>query len=170
MKILKVLFWVLGLGLLGYGFVGGFIAEKKFEKEKLEEAKGQTGQPSSYSTTPMNQAAPGEVSVYKVQYGDAPPEDVIVIEPSPVGGNIFDWAKWIWNNWENWAGVIMLLLVAIEPIIRWTPTEKDNNLLRTIQSWLDRFVPNNKKGGGTFTAFSKPEDAPPIGYVPPAKE
>ena len=51
-------------------------------------------------------------------------------------------------------------MALFEAIARLTPTEKDNNLLRTIQSWLDILIPNNKKGGGIFTAFNSQKDAP----------
>ena len=47
---------------------------------------------------------------------------------------------------ENW-GVILLALIPIaQVIVRLTPTEKDNNILDLIL----KFVPNFKKGGGTF--------------------
>lgn len=90
--------------------------------------------------------------------------DVIVIEPAPSGG-IVNWVTWFYRNFQVFAAIFLGLLVAIEPIIRWTPTEKDNNLLRIIQSWLDKVAPNRRTGGGTFTAFSDPKDAPKAAYV-----
>lgn len=103
-------------------------------------------------------------------YSQTTPEGTeIVIDPFPGGSGVsllVNIATWLWNNYQKFAAVLLLIIMAVEPIVRWTPTEKDNNLLRMIQSWLDRFLPNEKKGGGTFTAFSKEEDAPPIAHVP----
>jgi|GEM_PF-5079644 len=91
--------------------------------------------------------------------------EVIEIDPFPTTGNLFDIAKWIWSSFSIFASVVGLFLVAFEPIARWTKSEKDNSLLRLIQSWLDKFLPNEKQGGGTFKAYDKKVDAPKLAYV-----
>lgn len=91
--------------------------------------------------------------------------DTIYIEPIPAGGTVMEWINWFWRNWQAFAGVVMLFLVAYEPIARWTPTDRDNNILRVIQSWIDALLPNRKAGGGQFTAYRTHYDAPPMGYV-----
>jgi hypothetical protein len=90
-----------------------------------------------------------------------------VIDPFPNTGNVFEIANWVWRSFSAFASVLVLFLVAYEPIARWTKTEKDNNFLRVLQSWLDKFLPNKKTDGGTFSAYSRTTDAPPLGYVPP---
>ena len=74
--------------------------------------------------------------------------------------------KTAWN-WllENWTWLLAAILGAWEFIARLTPSEKDNNLLRIVQSWLDRILPNRKKGGGSFAAYREDDDAPSIAYV-----
>lgn len=91
--------------------------------------------------------------------------DTIVITDTPTGGTIMSWGTWIWENLENFGAMLLLLIAFYEPIARLTPTEKDNNLLRTIQSWLDAILPNRKKGGGTFSAYRSRDDAPRAGFV-----
>lgn len=154
-KGLQILFYVLFVGGLGYGLIGGIIAEKKFEKQKQEEALQplQTA-PGAYITPEAYNAEPG---------------DTITLDPAPTGG-LLNWARWLWGNYEEIAGILLLLIMAIDPITRWTPTEKDNNLLRSIQSWIDRLIPNAKKAGGVFTAFKTKEDAPALAAAPPLKE
>ncbi len=172
MKILKILFYAAFVGLLGYGAIGGCSAEKKAEKERLEEAARSPQTSFGSEVNPRSQAfkqSPEDINVYRVQYGSGEEEDVIVIDPKPETGGILAWAKWGWNNFENFAAILALLFIAIEPIVRWTPTEKDNNLLRTLQSWLDRLIPNAKKGGGTFTAYRTEDDVPALGVPPPSK-
>lgn len=151
MKILQVLFYVVVIGLLGVGFVGGYIAERK-EVKRLE---------TEFSASPLAQAP---------TVTDSTDTGGVELEPAPTTGGILAWAKWLWNNFENIAAVLVLLIMAVEPIIRWTPTERDNNVLRTIQSWLDRLVPNVRKGGGVFAAFTRKEDAPKIAAVVPKQE
>lgn len=113
------------------------------------------------------QAKPGSPMATLVQN---PGTGSITIEPTPAkGSTLVQWFQWFWNNWESFAGVIMLLIMAIEPIVRWTPTEKDNNLLRAISSWLDRIIPNRRAGGGTFNTFRSPEETPGIA-APPKRE
>lgn len=71
---------------------------------------------------------------------------------------------WILQNKEASVG---LLLLVLDALVRLTPTEKDNNLLRLLQSWLDKLIPNRKKGGGQFAAFHEPDDAPALAAVVP---
>lgn len=150
MKILQVLFYVVVVGLLGVGLVGGYIAERKEVKRLQTEAAAK-----SYGQTPgVDETAP-----------DTYP--TVDLEPAPATGGILAWAKWLWNNFEEIAAVVVLLIMAVDPIVRWTPTEKDNNVLRTIQSWIDRLIPNARKAGGVFAAFSKKSDAPSLGVVTP---
>ena len=75
--------------------------------------------------------------------------------------------SWLLGNWQVLLSAIFPLLLFIA---RLTPTEKDNDILRIIQSWLDILIPNNKKGGGTFVAYKKPEKAPSVAYSKPKKE
>jgi len=173
MKILKILFYAAVVGLLGYGFIGGYFSEKKAEKERLEEAARSPQTSFGSEVNPRSQAfkqSPEDINVYRVQYGDSPEEEIIVIDPKPEGGNILVWATWLWKNFEAFSAILLLLLAAYEPIARWTPSERDNNALRVIQSWIDRIFPNRKKGGGTFTAYRTEEDAPPLGIPPVASE
>lgn len=96
--------------------------------------------------------------------------DTIIITETPTGAGIIAWLQWVYDNYQAFAGMIVLLIMFYEPIARLTPTEKDNNLLRTIQSWLDALLPNRKKGGGTFNAYRTRNDAPRAGFVPEQKE
>lgn len=125
-------------------------------------------QEASIMATPVYfQAKPGSPTATLVQN---PTTGEITIEPTPQkGSTIVEWFRWFWDNWENFAAVLLALIMAIEPIVRWTPTEKDNNLLRTISSWLDRIIPNRRAGGGTFTTFRSPEETPGIA-APPKRE
>jgi len=152
MKILQILFYVVVVGLLGTGLVGGYIAERKEVKRLETEAAAKT-----YGQTPGTD----------VPATDAP---AVELEPAPSTGGVLAWAKWLWNNFEEIAAVLVLFIMAVDPIVRWTPTEKDNNVLRTIQSWIDRLIPNARKAGGVFTAFSRKEDAPSLGVVVPTKK
>jgi hypothetical protein len=151
MKILNVLFYVVVIGLLGVGLVGGYIAERK-EVKRLE---------TEFAASPLAQAPTAT---------DSTDTGGVDLEPAPTTGGILAWAKWLWNNFEEIAGVLVLLIMAIDPIIRWTPTERDNNVLRIIQSWLDRLIPNARKAGGVFAAFTRKEDAPKIAAVVPPKQ
>ena len=57
-----------------------------------------------------------------------------------------------WIN-ENSAMLISLLAAVIglaEVIVRLTPSEKDNSILKKIIDVLLFFLPNLKKGGGRF--------------------
>lgn len=152
MKILQVLFYVVVVGLLGVGLVGGYIAERK-EVKRLE---------TEFAASPLAQAP---IATDSTDTGAG-----VELDPAPTTGGILAWAKWLWNNFENIAAVLVLLIMAVEPIIRWTPTEKDNNILRVIQSWLDRLIPNARKAGGVFAAFTRKEDAPKIASVTPKQE
>lgn len=97
-------------------------------------------------------------------------QDTIVITQTPTGESILSWLQWLWDNVNAFAAMLLLLIAFYEPIARLTPTEKDNNFLRMIQSWIDAIIPNKKKGGGTFTAYRDHYDAPKAGYVPTKKE
>lgn len=92
------------------------------------------------------------------------PDSVIVTE-TPAKPGIMQYVKWIWENWEAIISALLGVIAALDVLLRLTPTEKDNNVLRIIQSWLDRLIPNRRKEGGNFVAFSDPEDAPAAGYV-----
>jgi len=67
--------------------------------------------------------------------------------------------EFIVEYWYVW------ILPLLDTIVRMTPTEKDNNILRIIQSWIDKIIPNKRKDGGRFVAFDDKESAPKIGYV-----
>lgn len=152
MKFLQILFYVVVVGLLGVGLVGGYIAERKEVKRLEAEADAKTfGQSPLADTTIVAQPN-------------------VELEPAPATGGILVWAKWLWNNFEEISAILVLFIMAVEPIIRWTPTERDNNILRIIQSWFDRIIPNVRKSGGVFAAFTRKEDAPPLGVVTPVKK
>jgi hypothetical protein len=70
--------------------------------------------------------------------------------------------SWLLANKE---AAIGLLLLVLDALVRLTPTEKDNNLLRLVQSWIDKLIPNYRKGGGKFAAFKEPDDAPALAAV-----
>jgi len=75
--------------------------------------------------------------------------------------------SWIAKNWQVLlSGVLPFLWL----VARLTPTEKDNDLLRILQSWLDILIPNFKKSGGTFAAYREKEKAPTLAYVKPRPE
>ena len=71
--------------------------------------------------------------------------------------------KWITANWQE---VLIFTIALAEFITRLTPTEKDNALLKTIVSWLDKLLPNRKKGGGVHATFADKGSAPKLAYVP----
>jgi len=50
---------------------------------------------------------------------------------------------------ENWQVVVLALIGLAEVIVKLTPTEKDNSILKKILDLLFFFIPNLKKGGGT---------------------
>lgn len=56
---------------------------------------------------------------------------------------------------ENWLVLSGGLLVFIELIVRLTPTKKDDSIVNWLNTLLGVFVPNFKKGGGTFVATTK---------------
>lgn len=69
----------------------------------------------------------------------------------------------------NKGAALAAFLALAEIVVRLTPTEKDNNLLRLLQSWLDKLIPNYRKGGGQFVAFTEKEDAPALAAVKPKR-
>ena len=81
--------------------------------------------------------------------GEVPTED----EPGPLA------ALWAFVL-ANWQQLLFGFLALFEVIVRLTPTEKDNNLLRWLQSILDAILPNRAKGGGRFVAFDNKDSAP----------
>lgn len=70
---------------------------------------------------------------------------------------------------KNWEQLLLGFLALFEIVVRLTPTEKDNNLLRWLQSILDALIPNRAKDGGRFVAFDDPESAPRGRVVIPKK-
>lgn len=79
---------------------------------------------------------------------------------------------WLWANLTVLLGYLTQLIIALEAIARATPTERDNSVLRIIQSWLDKIgsfigvFRNQRKGSNEpFTAYSKEEDAPVFGAL-----
>jgi hypothetical protein len=118
----------------------------------------------------MRMENPTTVPAADAEVAPAPAADTTETppEPSPSADdskNIFAvlWA-WIMANKE---AAIAMLLFLLDAIVRLTPTEKDNNLLRIFQSWLDKVLPNRKKGGGRFAAFDDTADAPALAAVIP---
>lgn len=90
--------------------------------------------------------------------------------PVPTGdeGSFGAYLALVWN-WivSNPIASITIALGVLEIIVRWTPTEKDNNILRWIQAILDNIVPNRakrykdgRKVIGTHTAYPTKSGAP----------
>lgn len=85
--------------------------------------------------------------------------------------NLPDWANNLLKMSTVIMGILSQLIVVAEFIVRLTPSEKDNGILRIIQSWLDKIgelifiFKNRKKDGGVFTAYRNKDDAPRIGAV-----
>jgi hypothetical protein len=50
---------------------------------------------------------------------------------------------------ENYIPLLAGLIAFAEVIVRITPSEKDNSILKKITDILFFFIPNLKKGGGT---------------------
>lgn len=94
--------------------------------------------------------------------GFAQPDDV-ELDPIPDNFNPLTWFFWFKSNIAEVVGVITTIIALLDVLLRLTPTEKDNNALRVIQSWLDKIVPNKRDGGGIFTAYEKKEDVPIMG-------
>lgn len=51
---------------------------------------------------------------------------------------------------KNWGVLTLSLLAFAETIVRLTPSEKDNSILKLISTLLNSIIPNFKKGGGVF--------------------
>lgn len=51
---------------------------------------------------------------------------------------------------DNWGVIVLGLLTFAETIVRLTPTQKDNTILKFLVSIFNAVVPNKKKGGGVF--------------------
>jgi hypothetical protein len=51
---------------------------------------------------------------------------------------------------DNWGVIVLGLLTFAETIVRLTPTQKDNTILKFLVTIFDAIVPNKKKGGGVF--------------------
>lgn len=51
---------------------------------------------------------------------------------------------------NNWGVLTLSLLAFAETIVRLTPSEKDNSILKLISTILNSIIPNLKKGGGVF--------------------
>ena len=56
---------------------------------------------------------------------------------------------------DNWGALLMGLLTFAEVVVRLTPSEKDNSIFNWLYAFITAFVPNLKKGGGTFRVASK---------------
>lgn len=50
---------------------------------------------------------------------------------------------------ENWQALLLGLLAFVKVIVNLTPSEKDNKVFAFIDKFIDTFIPNLKKGGGT---------------------
>lgn len=51
---------------------------------------------------------------------------------------------------DNWGVLALSLLAFAETVVRLTPSQKDNSILRIISTILNSLIPNYKKGGGVF--------------------
>jgi hypothetical protein len=140
----------------------------------LPAPSAKAGDPAKQPGLSIKKPAPAiEVDTMTPEGSDVDTSGTVPSEPgtgggggtSPDGKNLFAvvWA-WLMQNKEAALG---LLFVVLDAIVRLTPTEKDNNLLRLLQSWLDKLIPNRKKGGGQFAAFQEPDDAPALAAVVP---
>jgi hypothetical protein len=55
----------------------------------------------------------------------------------------------------HWAELLLGLLAFLKVIVNLTPTTKDNKIFEWLDNIINFFIPNLKKGGGTFSATSK---------------
>lgn len=51
---------------------------------------------------------------------------------------------------NHWGKLAISLLAVFEIVVRLTPSEKDNTVLSYLSKIINAFIPNRKKGGGTF--------------------
>lgn len=94
-----------------------------------------------------------------------PAIEIVEVQEEPTTfQKIISWLK------DNWQIVTTTLFPLLWLIARLTPSEKDNDLLRIIQSWLDAIIPNLKKGGGSFAAYREKEKAPAMAYTKKKKD
>jgi hypothetical protein len=56
---------------------------------------------------------------------------------------------------SHWAELLLGLLAFLKVIVNLTPTTKDNKIFEWLDNIINFFIPNLKKGGGTFSATSK---------------
>ena len=56
--------------------------------------------------------------------------------------------NWIIENKEALIGILAGIIGIAEIIVRLTPSEKDNSVLKKITDIIFIFIPNLKKGGG----------------------
>ena len=108
---------------------------------------------------PVQPADPAEPVEEPVQ---DPPNDPEPGEGDEKGtSNFFDVLKkvfsFIGEYWYIW------ILPLLEMVVRLTPSEKDNNILRILQSWIDKIIPNRRAGGGRFVAYDNKDSAPSLG-------
>ena len=58
--------------------------------------------------------------------------------------------NWILENKAELLSVVFSLIAVMEIVVRLTPSEKDNSILKKITDILFFIFPNKKKGGGIF--------------------
>lgn len=123
-----------------------------------------------FAQAPAGDTAAADSMDFQVSPGvvmaDSVVTDTTITDPTGTGGDLISTIKKAWD-WllANWGWALTGFLALWEFIARLTPSDKDNNLLRLVQSWLDRILPNRKKGGGSFAAFREEDDAPKLAYV-----
>lgn len=58
--------------------------------------------------------------------------------------------NWILENQKELISALFALIGVLEIVVRLTPSEKDNSILKKITNVLFFLFPNKKKGGGLF--------------------
>lgn len=53
---------------------------------------------------------------------------------------------------ENWAELLLAIMVFLKVVVNLTPTKRDNEIFGLIDTLINAIVPNYKKGGGTIVS------------------
>ena len=53
--------------------------------------------------------------------------------------------EWVVENWEICLGIVTAALVLAGAIVKLTPTKKDDEIVATVKSWVDKLPPTLKK-------------------------
>jgi hypothetical protein len=107
---------------------------------------------------------------------------IVDIPAFPTGDGVtwIDWVQYFLLWGKAIIGNLLAVLLALTPIIRMIPSQKDNDPFRVVASWLDWigdklpllgiFFVNKRSGGGTHTAYPDANKKPKIGASVPQKK